>query len=101
MANSHVAVPEGLLIDLSPAIAPSNLPSIEGPLRATYASPVKGSVLGIDNSRCRIILWGMARKLCIEYPGGIYHVMNRERVLIVATRSSSALAQRVVFNIKN
>ena len=37
----------------------------------------KGSVLGIDNSWWASRLSGMARKLRVEYPGAIYHVMNR------------------------
>ena len=35
------------------------------------------SVLTIDISGARWYGWGMSRKLRIEYPGAMYHVMNR------------------------
>jgi len=35
------------------------------------------SVNGIDNFLGLDAGWGMARKLRIEYPGAIYHVLNR------------------------
>jgi hypothetical protein len=38
VANSQVAVPEGLLIDLPPAIAAFKLPSHEGTLRGICAA---------------------------------------------------------------
>ena len=38
---------------------------------------VKGSVKGIDTFECGDQAVGMVRKLRVEYPGAIYHVMNR------------------------